>query len=135
MGCYPNIAQSICDADYLLAVKGSQPTPHEDVRSYFDTAPPSKVEKFETICKDQGHGAGDMALNLVRQVADKRFIKRRRKCAAMDRRYLMEILGRWRVNLDSLSCRNPERATNKLTNLFHPSKHFCEAVTKWVAEQ
>ena len=34
------------------------------------------------------------ALNLVRKVADKLSIKRRRKCAAMDPRYLMEILGR-----------------------------------------
>ena len=33
------------------------------------------------------------ALNLVRKVADKRSIKRRRKCAAMDPRYLIEILG------------------------------------------
>jgi transcriptional regulator NrdR family protein len=33
------------------------------------------------------------ALNLVRKAADKRSIKRRRKCAAMDPRYLMEILG------------------------------------------
>jgi predicted transposase YbfD/YdcC len=50
-----------------------------------------------------GHGAKNMAvvrhfaLNLVRQLADppkkKRSIKRRRKCAAMDPRYLMEILG------------------------------------------
>jgi hypothetical protein len=41
------------------------------------------------------------ALNLVRQVADKRSIKRHRKYAAMDPRCLLEI-GRWRVNLDSL---------------------------------
>jgi predicted transposase YbfD/YdcC len=46
-----------------------------------------------------GHGAKNMAvvrhfaLNLVRQVADKRSIKRRRKCAAWDPKYLMEILG------------------------------------------
>ena len=46
-----------------------------------------------------GHGANNMAvirhfaLNLVRQIADKRSIKRRRKCAAWDPKYLLEILG------------------------------------------
>jgi predicted transposase YbfD/YdcC len=46
-----------------------------------------------------GHGAKNMAvvrhfaLNLVRQIADKRSIKRRRKRAAWDPKYLMEILG------------------------------------------
>jgi hypothetical protein len=46
-----------------------------------------------------GHGAKNMAvvrhfaLNLVRQVVDKRSIKRRRKRAAWDPTYLLEILG------------------------------------------
>ena len=46
-----------------------------------------------------GHGAKNMAvvrhfaLNLVRQVADKRSIKRRRKRAAFDPEYLLKILG------------------------------------------
>ena len=46
-----------------------------------------------------GHGAKNMAvvrhfaLNLVRQVADQRSIKRRRKRAAFDPQYLLEILG------------------------------------------
>src|SRR5271169_462144 len=46
-----------------------------------------------------GHGASNMAvvrhfaLNLVRQVADKRSIKRRRKRASWDLQYLLEILG------------------------------------------
>ena len=46
-----------------------------------------------------GHGAKNMAvvrhfvLNLVRQVADKRSIKRRRKRAAFDPQYLLDILG------------------------------------------
>jgi len=198
MGCNANIAQSILDAkaDYLLAVKDNQPTLHDDIKSYFDTAPASEVEKVETIGKDHGrfevrmhtvshivgwyaaersypgaprfpqlttiamvesriergdkieterrsyissrtlsaadfaeavrghwaiennlhwtldvtfnedqsrlrigHGAKNMAvvrhfaLNLVRQVADKRSIKRRRKCAAFDPEFLMEILG------------------------------------------
>jgi predicted transposase YbfD/YdcC len=198
MGCNPNIAQSILDAkaDYLLAVKDNQPTLHDDIKSYFDTAPSGEIEPFKTIGKDHGrfevrlhtvshtvdwyapqrsypgaprfpqiatiamvesriergdkieterrsyissrvlsaaafaeavrdhwriennlhwtldvifnedrsrlrigHGAKNMAvvrhfaLNLVRQIADKRSIKRRRKCAAWDPKYLMEILG------------------------------------------
>ena len=46
-----------------------------------------------------GHGAKNMAvvrhfaLNLVRQAADKRSIKRRRKRASWDPQYLLEILG------------------------------------------
>jgi predicted transposase YbfD/YdcC len=46
-----------------------------------------------------GHGAKNMAvvrhfaLNLVRQIADKRSIKRRRKRASWDPQYLLEILG------------------------------------------
>jgi len=45
-----------------------------------------------------GHGAGNMAiirhftLNLVRQLADKRSIKRRRKRACWDPQYLLQIL-------------------------------------------
>jgi predicted transposase YbfD/YdcC len=45
-----------------------------------------------------GHGVNNMAvvrhfaLNLVRQCPDKRPTKRRRKCAAWDPKYLMEIL-------------------------------------------
>jgi predicted transposase YbfD/YdcC len=198
MGCNANIAQSILDAkaDYLLAVKDNQPTLHDDIKSYFDTAPANEVEQFKTIGTDHGrfevrmqtvshtvdwyaaersypgaprfpqlttiamveshiergdkieterrsyissralsaadfaeavrghwaiennlhwtldvtfnedqsrlrtgHGAKNMAvvrhfaLNLVRQCADKRSVKRRRKCAAMDPAYLDEILG------------------------------------------
>jgi predicted transposase YbfD/YdcC len=198
MGCNPNIAQSILDAeaDYLLAVKDNQPTLHTDIKSYFDTAPSSEVERSETIGKEHGrleiraqtvshnvdwiasersypgaprfpklatiamvesriergdkvesqrrsyissralsaaafadavrghwaiennlhwtldvtfnedqsrlragHGAKNMAvvrhfaLNLVRQAADKRSIKRRRKRAAYDPQYLLQILG------------------------------------------
>jgi predicted transposase YbfD/YdcC len=198
MGCNPNIAQSILDAkaDYLLAVKDNQPTLHAEVKSYFDTAPPGEVERFETVGKEHGrlevrthtvshavdwttsersypgaprfpqlatiamvesriergdkieterrsyiasrafsaatfaeavrshwaiennlhwtldmtfnedqsrlragHGAKNMAvirhfaLNLVRQANDKRSIKRRRKRASWDPKYLLEILG------------------------------------------
>ena len=51
----------------------------------------------------KGHGAQNMALvrhfalNLVRLLPDKKSIKRRRKCAALDDRYLAQILGvEWR---------------------------------------
>ena len=56
MGCNPNIAQSIVDAqaDYLLAVKVDQPTLHAEVRSYFDTASSGEVERSETVGKEHG---------------------------------------------------------------------------------
>src|SRR5205807_2803388 len=56
MGCNPAVAQSILDAeaDYLLAVKDNQPTLHADIESYFETAPPTEVEKVETVGKDHG---------------------------------------------------------------------------------
>jgi hypothetical protein len=52
------------------------------------------------------------ALNLVRQVADKRSIKRRRKRATWDPQYLLDTLarcGQSRVNLDSLPCGTTRR--------------------------
>src|SRR5262249_56203342 len=56
MGCQTTIAQSTLDAgaDYLLAVKGNQPTLHAAIESYFATAPAAEVEKVEAI--DKGHG-------------------------------------------------------------------------------
>jgi hypothetical protein len=56
MGCQTTVAQSILDAgaDYLLAVKGNQPTLHAEIESYFATAPAAEVEKVETIDKDHG---------------------------------------------------------------------------------
>ena len=56
MGCNPDIAQSIldADADYLLAVKDNQPTLHAEIRSYFDTAPSNKLERVQTV--EKGHG-------------------------------------------------------------------------------
>src|ERR1700719_3401604 len=62
-----------------------------------------------------GHGAKNMAvvrhfaLNLVRQVADKRSIKSRCKRASWDPKYLMEILGPPQLNLDSLPWVRPTR--------------------------
>jgi predicted transposase YbfD/YdcC len=70
MGCNPNIAQSILDAkaDYLLAVKDNQPTLHDDIKSYFDTAPASEVEQFKTIGKD--HGRFEVRMHTVSHTVD-----------------------------------------------------------------
>ena len=70
MGCNPDIAQNILDAgaDYLLAVKDNQPTLHAEVRSYFDTAPSSEVERHETIGKE--HGRLEVRTHTVSHVVD-----------------------------------------------------------------
>ena len=70
MGCNPNIAQSIldADADYLLAVKDNQPTLHADIKSYFKTAPSGEVERFETLGKD--HGRIELRAHTVSHVVD-----------------------------------------------------------------
>lgn len=70
MGCNPNIAQSILDAeaDYLLAVKDNQPTLHADVKSYFETAPCDEVERFETLGKD--HGRLELRAHTVSHIVD-----------------------------------------------------------------
>jgi len=56
MGCNPDIAHTIVDAkaDYLLAVKDNQPTLHAEIKSYFETAPATEVEKCQTLDKDHG---------------------------------------------------------------------------------
>jgi predicted transposase YbfD/YdcC len=54
-----------------------------------------------------GHGAHNMAIvrhfaiNLVRSLANKNSIKSRRKCASWDTNYLLDILAKSTVNLDS----------------------------------
>jgi predicted transposase YbfD/YdcC len=70
MGCNPNIAQSILEAkaDYLLAVKDNQPTLHADVKSYFETAPATEVERHETLGKD--HGRLEARAHKVSKVVD-----------------------------------------------------------------
>jgi len=70
MGCNPNIAQSILDAeaDYLLAVKDNQPTLHADIKSYFETAPSGEVEQVETVGKD--HGRIEVRTYTVSHVVD-----------------------------------------------------------------
>jgi predicted transposase YbfD/YdcC len=56
MGCQVEIAQQILDhqADYILPVKGNQPTLANDVRSYFATAPDQETVSFTTL--EKGHG-------------------------------------------------------------------------------
>jgi len=61
MGCQTEIAQKIVDAkgDYVLAVKGNQPTLHEGISDYFedhlqDDFARVTVRRFET--KERGHG-------------------------------------------------------------------------------
>ena len=73
MGCNPNIAQSILDAeaDYLLAVKDNQPTLHAEIKSYFETAPCGEVERFQTLRKEclRSRQAGYPELSSARREA------------------------------------------------------------------
>jgi len=52
----PEIAKAVTDAggDYLLALKGNQPTLHAEVEAYFAQAPESEIETVQTIDKDHG---------------------------------------------------------------------------------
>jgi len=70
MGCNPGIAQNILDAkaDYLLAVKDNQPTLHQEIESYFETAPEGEVETCEDINK--GHGRLESRICRVSQQID-----------------------------------------------------------------
>jgi predicted transposase YbfD/YdcC len=56
MGCQVAIAQKILDhdADYVLSLKGNQPTLENDVVNYFRTAPPEEVTSITTTEKDHG---------------------------------------------------------------------------------
>jgi len=56
MGCQVEIANKIVahDADYLLALKGNQPTLEADVKNYFDDAPESELVAKTTV--EKGHG-------------------------------------------------------------------------------
>ena len=56
MGCQVEIADKIVahKADYVLALKGNQPTLEADVLDYFDTAPPAEVVTTTTV--EKGHG-------------------------------------------------------------------------------
>ncbi len=56
MGCQVEIADKIVahKADYLLALKGNQPTLEADVLDYFRTAPPAELVTKTTV--EKGHG-------------------------------------------------------------------------------
>ena len=56
MGCQVEIADKIVahGADYLLALKGNQPTLEADVESYFKTAPAAELVAKTTV--EKGHG-------------------------------------------------------------------------------
>ncbi len=70
MGCNPTIAQAILDrgADYLLAVKNNQPTLHEEVERYFDTAPDQELSTAQTL--DKGHGRLEIRTHKVSKAID-----------------------------------------------------------------
>src|SRR5712691_6689575 len=56
MGCQVEIADKIVahKADYVLALKGNQPTLEADTKDYFDTAPAAELEVKTTV--EKGHG-------------------------------------------------------------------------------
>jgi predicted transposase YbfD/YdcC len=56
MGCQVEIADRIVahEADYVLTVKGNQPTLEAEVAAYFDTAPADEVVTTTTV--EKGHG-------------------------------------------------------------------------------
>lgn len=56
IACQSAIAEKIVDAgaNYLLAVKGNQPTLYEEIASYFETAPVEEIETVEDVDKDHG---------------------------------------------------------------------------------
>jgi predicted transposase YbfD/YdcC len=78
IACNPQIAQSIRDAgaDYLLAVKGNQPTLQVDIEAAFETADQGQVEIDVDL--DKGHGRIETrTVSVLRQVdwldGDRRF--------------------------------------------------------------
>jgi predicted transposase YbfD/YdcC len=78
IACNPQIAQSIRDAgaDYLLAVKGNQPTLQADVEAAFAAADKGQIEIDVDV--DKGHGRIETrAVSVLRQVdwldGDRRF--------------------------------------------------------------
>jgi len=78
IACNPQIARSIRDAgaDYLLAVKGNQPTLQADIEAAFEAADKSQVEVDVDL--DKGHGRIETrTVSVLRQVdwldGDRRF--------------------------------------------------------------
>jgi predicted transposase YbfD/YdcC len=90
IACNPHIAQSIRDAgaDYLLAVKGNQPTLQADIEAAFETAEKGQVEIDVDL--DKGHGRIETrTVSVLRQVdwldGDRRFPGEVRFVDARDR--------------------------------------------------
>jgi predicted transposase YbfD/YdcC len=75
MGCQTEIAQEIikAGADYVLAVKGNQPTLHEGIREFFDDHMEddfvrTSVRRYETT--EKGHGREEMRWYFICPVPD-----------------------------------------------------------------
>jgi predicted transposase YbfD/YdcC len=56
IACNPAIAATVVEAgaDYVLAVKENQPSLHEEIVAFFDTAPPDRLDAVVEIGKDHG---------------------------------------------------------------------------------
>ena len=70
MGCQAEIADKITShkADYLLTVKGNQPTLETDIAAYFDTAPPDEVKTMTTV--EKAHGRLETRTYIASQITD-----------------------------------------------------------------
>src|SRR6266436_6756176 len=70
MGCQVDIADKIVagKADYLLALKGNQPTLEADVVEYFRTAPPAELVTKTTV--EKGHGRIETRAYTASKVVD-----------------------------------------------------------------
>jgi predicted transposase YbfD/YdcC len=78
IACNGSIAQNIRDAgaDYLLAVKGNQPTLRSEIEAFFQDAPKAGLDSFSDV--DKGHGRIEQRdVTLAREVdwlsGDRRF--------------------------------------------------------------
>jgi predicted transposase YbfD/YdcC len=70
MGCQHEIADKIVDlgADYILTVKGNQPTLEADIISYFDTAPADECVSQRTV--EKSHGRIETRTYIASQTVD-----------------------------------------------------------------
>lgn len=70
MGCQVEIANKIIahEADYLLALKGNQPTLEADVENYFSSAPADKLVTKTTV--EKGHGRIETRVYAASQEVD-----------------------------------------------------------------
>jgi predicted transposase YbfD/YdcC len=70
MGCQVEIADKIVShkADYLLALKGNQPTLEADVESYFDDAPASELVSKSSV--EKGHGRIETRIYTASSIVD-----------------------------------------------------------------